>query len=51
MTKELNEMLIHDFKTGMFTAIGSDSNQEDTAGASQIRRNEEQESPGLKVRK
>jgi hypothetical protein len=51
LTKELNEMLIHDFKTGIFTAIGSDNHHEDTTGASQIRRNEEQESPGLKVRK
>jgi hypothetical protein len=41
LTKELNEMLIHDFKTGMFSTIGAENQFEDQASASQIRKAEE----------
>ena len=39
LTKELNEMLIYDFKTGKFTAIGAESAIDDLQnGASMARR-------------
>lgn len=52
LTKELNEMLIYDFNTGTFTAIGAESALDDLQGTSNIRRNEDGgESPGLKMKK
>jgi N-acetylneuraminic acid mutarotase len=53
LTKELNEMLIYDFKTGKFTAIGADSAIDDLQnGASMARKNEDgMDSPGLKYKK
>lgn len=56
LTKELNEMLVYDFKTGKFSSISSDHALEEIngMGASNMRRNENGEggeSPGLKMRK
>lgn len=54
LTKELNEMLIYDFKTGKFETIGAEDALADLhGGASNVRRNEENggESPGLKLKK
>ena len=53
LTKELNEMLIFDFKTGKFSSAGSDNALDDLHnGTSNIRKIEEgSESPGLKMKK
>ena len=46
LTKELNDLLIFDFKSGKFTSIGGD--QEDPAMGTEKRTQEETASPGLK---
>lgn len=53
LTKELNEMLIFDFKTGKFSAVGAEDALEDLHnGASNFRKAEDgSESPGLKMKK
>ena len=52
LTKELNEMLIFDFKTGKFSAVGAEEALEDLQAASNIRKAEDgSESPGLKLKK
>lgn len=50
LTKELNEMLIYDFKTGKFKIVGTDSAQDDQMASSNIRGRED-ESPGIKMKK
>mgnify|MGYP001947528060 CR=1 FL=1 len=55
LTKELNEMLIFDFKTGKFSVSGGDNALDDIqgAGASHARRMEDTtggESPGMKLK-
>lgn len=52
MTKELNEMLVFDFKTGKFSCADNVDALADLQGASNIRKLEEgSESPGLKMKK
>lgn len=52
LTKELNEMLIYDFKTGSFSTIGAENALDDLHGTSNVRRAEDgNESPGLKLKK
>jgi len=53
LTKELNELLIFDFKTGKFSCVGNEIDQlEDLHAASNIRRVEDgSESPGMKLKK
>ena len=53
MTKELNEMLVFDFKTGKFSCVGGlDALDDLHNGASNMRKLEEgSESPGLKMKK
>lgn len=49
LTKELNEMLIFDFKTGKFSCVGTIDALDDLQAASNMRRVEDgSESPGLK---
>lgn len=45
LTKELNDLLIYDFKSGKFTSIGGDS---DDLGMGTEKRTQETDSPGLK---
>lgn len=54
LTKELNEMLVFDFQTKKFTAIGGDNIMDDMGlGASNVKMREEggAESPGMKIKK
>jgi hypothetical protein len=53
LTKELNEMLIYDFKTGKFTAIGADSAIDDWQNGASMKRGTEEggDSPGFKLKK
>ena len=45
LTKELNDLLIYDFKSGKFTSIGGDTEE---LGMGTEKRTQETESPGLK---
>lgn len=48
LTKELNDMLIYDFKTGKFQSVGGSNDEFNMNSVSKV---QEQDSPGLKMRK